>query len=189
MSINTLIEDVKSKNKPWCNIYVNTMTSYKNSNVQGNLKVDHNISSESINTGSLTINNGQAIDVSSCIEKKVDVMCNERIIETSKCIFSRLGRQVTIQLSQFKHTEIVTKFFGLYETTTPVQEFTLKTIDQLFCPSQELNFLIPVISHGKQQIGLLQIYPDGIMKIYAGPNKEPFNCGGQISSTSVTFIV
>lgn len=46
MSINTLLENPASQSKPWCNLYVDTLTAYKGAKINGNLDVEGDITSD-----------------------------------------------------------------------------------------------------------------------------------------------
>lgn len=120
MGVNTLIENPPSQSKPWCNIYVDTLTSYRNSNVRGNLNISKeivspmakintlNVSKEVVSSvakfNTLIVNDGQPIDISyyKDIQNKVRY-CGEIVAENS-CSYSRLGRQVTLKIGKFIHT-------------------------------------------------------------------------------------
>ena len=39
MSINTLLDNPESQSKPWCNLYVDSLTTYKNLNILGDVSM------------------------------------------------------------------------------------------------------------------------------------------------------
>lgn len=46
MSINTLLENPASQSKPWCNLYVDSLTAYKDTTIKGDLNVEGDINGD-----------------------------------------------------------------------------------------------------------------------------------------------
>lgn len=159
MSINTLLENPASQSKPWCNLYVDSLTAYKDVNVKGNLITTGDFTVDDLTADEITANDIGANDLAVTNEITTfrmnvtgDIyLGGELFYETVLHNFSfvydgvtypteapgrivRIGRQVTIFISQLIHTlSAGHQFMNTPDSAIPVQ-FRLPLATSLSIP-------------------------------------------------------
>lgn len=186
--MNMLLENPPSQSKPWCNIYVDSMTSYRNSNVRGNLNVGKELVSSIAKINTLTINDGQPINISYYNDIQNNVRYCGEIVAENSCSYSRLGKQVTLKIGKFSYvnSKVSHSWLSFRSNDNAKDYFELESLDECLRPSDQLQFPIPVFSSGKRSMGYLEIEPDGSVKVYLESNGS--NERG-LFSTCVSYLV
>lgn len=177
MSINTLLENPPSQSKPWCNLYVESLTVYKNASVGGDLEVK----------GKLKIQLPGDISPQNFYEERMfpyQVHYGSSALGLREFRAIRIGKLVSFWVNQY---DILVTTSASYYRLEP-----LETIPPDFLPIQsfEKPIIVTVGTGGGnvKQVGNLTFDENtGEMYIYATPDAGVFN-NGQFSSYNDLMI-
>ena len=173
MSINTLLENPPSQSKPWCNLYVDSLTAYKNAYVGGDLEVKGNLKIQL--PGDIS---SQNFYVERVFSYQVHYGSSALGLREFRAI--RIGKLVSFWVNQY---DILVTSSASYYSLIP-----LETIPPDFLPIQSFEKPIIVTVGSTKQVGNLTFDENtGEMYIYATPDAGLFT-NGEFSSFNDLMI-
>lgn len=173
MGINMLLENPPSQSKPWCNIYVDTLTAYKGIKLGENAEIGD--------------------------RENIDIPIKEAISNDAvgdvRAAFIQSGNVVTFRIDQFAHTIPIANGANSY-----VSDGVAVPADMI--PSQDTYLPIIVKNNGEKTPGTLLINDQGEISIYLNTITEAggvytTNCLGNfpvdvetgIENINATYII